>query len=87
MRLFTPNVVTNGFILKRQRSFEAVAGDSEECSLGTAIHYQKIRGGGVCDAFELGKKKKNQAPEKAACPVSSYLFFFFNPAKFTFLKG
>lgn len=35
-----------------KRLFQAVAGDSEECSLGTAIHYQKIRGGGICDAFE-----------------------------------
>lgn len=52
MRLLTPNVVTNGFILESQRLFQAVAGDSEECSLGTAIHYKKIRGGGICDAFE-----------------------------------
>lgn len=52
VRLFTANVVTNGFVLGSQRLFQAVAGDSEECSLGTAIYYQKIRGGGICDAFE-----------------------------------
>lgn len=52
MRPLTPNVVTNGFILESQRLFQAVASDSEECSLGTAIHYKKIRGGGICDAFE-----------------------------------
>lgn len=54
VRFFAPNVVTNGFIPQSRRLFQAVAGDSEECSLGTAIHYQKIRGGGICDAFHWG---------------------------------
>lgn len=52
LRLFTLNVVTNGFFLETAKLFQAVAGDSEERSLAVVICYQKIRGGGICDAFE-----------------------------------
>lgn len=56
-----------------QRLFRAVAGDSEECLAQPSVTERFV---GVAYVTHLSRGKKNQALEKAECPVSNYIFFF-----------
>lgn len=55
-----------------QRLFRAVAGDSEECLAQPSVTERFV---GVAYVTHLSRGKKNQALEKAECPVSNYIFF------------
>lgn len=55
-----------------QRLFRAVAGDSEECLAQPSVTKRFV---GVAYVTHLSREKKNQALEKAECPVSNYIFF------------
>lgn len=72
-----------GSFSRGERWFQAVAGDSEECSLGTGHPLPKDSWGWHMWRIWVGEKKSGSGEGR----MPSLKLHFFNPAEICFLKG